>query len=109
MTLDTANAPSRLAGPANAANGTSTIFTGTASHIYTIRGIRIVNTTAASITAKIGIGGVTDALLIVPATPIAPGAAWDDDGLFILSGAETLQINTTATGLTVTVCGLDQS
>ncbi len=100
---------SRLAGPANAGNGTSTAFTGTTAHTYSIRSIRYVNNTTASITIKIGIGGVTDAVLIIPAIPVAPGAAFHDSGLFVMSGTETLQINTTATGGTLTVCGLDQA
>ncbi len=100
---------SRIAGPANLALGTATIFTGTTAHIYSIRSIRIVNNTSASITVKVGIGGVTDAILIVPALPIAPGAAYHETGLFVLSGTETLQANTTATGLTCTVCALDES
>ncbi len=100
---------SRLAGPANVANGTATAFTGTAAHTYSIRSIRIVNNTTGSVTVKVGIGGVTDALLIVPAIAIQPGDAYHDDGLFILSGTETLQTNASATGCTMTVSGLDQS
>lgn len=100
---------SRLAGPANVANGTSTVFTGTAAHTYSIRSIRIVNDSAGAIVIKLGIGGVTDALLILPALSIGPGEAYHDDGLFVLSGTETLQANATATGLTITVSGLDQS
>lgn len=110
MALDAANKLSRLAGPANAASGTSTLFTGSASHIYTIKNIRVVNNTAGSITFKIGIGGVTDALLIVAAITLAAGDTYvDDTNMVVMAGAETLQINTTATGLTVTVSGLDQS
>lgn len=99
----------RLAGPANLGSGTSTIFTGTTAHTYSIRSIRIVNNSSAAITVKIGIGGVTDALLILPAIAIMPGAAYHESGLFVLAGTETLQANTSATGLTCTVSGLDQS
>lgn len=100
---------SRIVGPVNAASGTSTIFTGTAAHTYTIRSIRMVNTTSAAITVKLGIGGVTDALLILPATSIDAGGWAEFDGVLVLSGTETLQANTTATGVTITVAGLDQS
>lgn len=100
---------SRLAGPANVASGTSTIYTGTALHTYSIRSIRIVNNGTAVITIKLGIGGVTDAVLILQAIAIQPGGYYHDDGLFILSGTETLQANASASGLTITVCGLDQS
>ncbi len=99
----------RLAGPANIANGTSTVFTGTGAHTYTIKNIRVVNNTAGSITLKLGIGGVTDALLILPATAIGAGESGEFDGVLVLAGTETLQANATATGLTITVSGMDQS
>jgi hypothetical protein len=104
-----AEALSRLAGPANVANGTATAFTGTAAHTYSIRGIIIANNTTGPITVKVGIGGVTDAVLIIPATSIAAGSTLVFDTLVVMSGTETLQTNATATGTTMTVSGLDQS
>jgi len=109
MTLDTSNTLSRIVGPVNIASGTSTIFTGTASHVYTIKSIRIVNNTAGAITVKLGIGGVTDALLLVPPASIDAGGWAEFDGLLVLTGTETLQANASATGTTITVSGLDQS
>jgi hypothetical protein len=100
---------SRIVGPVNLASGTSTVFTGTAAHTYTLRSIRVVNPTAAAVTVKLGIGGVTDALLVLPATSIDAGGWAEFDGVLVLSGTETLQANTTATGTTITVSGLDQS
>ena len=99
----------RLAGPANIANGTSTVFTGTAAHIYTIRSILVINNTGGSITVKLGIGGVADANLVMPSTILAPGESASFDGLLVLTGVETLQANASATGATITVSGLDQS
>jgi hypothetical protein len=98
----------RLVGPVNVGNGTSTVFTGTTSHVYTIKRIRIVNNTAAAVTVKAGIGGVTDALLIMPPVAIPSGGMWDDDVFVVLSGTETIQANASATGTTVTISGLDQ-
>lgn len=100
---------SRIVGPANIASGTSTVFTGTAAHTYTIKHIRIVNPTGASVTVKLGIGGVADANLILPATPIDAGGFAEFDGLIVMAGTETLQANASATGCTITVAGLDQS
>lgn len=104
-----ANTFSRIVGPANIANGTSTLFTGTAAHVYVIRNIRIVNNTGGAITVKLGIGGVTDAVLIMPAVSIPAGAIYEDDGMIVLSGTETLQANASATGATFTASGVDQS
>jgi len=109
MTLSTTNVIKRVVGPVNLANGTATVFTGTVSHVYTIKGIVIVNPTAGAITIKLGIGGVTDALLILPAVTLQAGEYTTFDGLLALTGTETLQANTTATGSTITVSGLDQS
>ncbi len=103
------NTLARPAGPANAASGTSTVLTVTSSHTYTIRNIRYVNNTAAAITVKFGIGGVTDALLIIPAISIPAGGMLNHDCFIVMTTGETLQINTTATGGTVTVSALDQS
>jgi hypothetical protein len=99
---------SRLYGPAQPGSGTVTLFTVTTSHVYTIRSIRIVNNGTTAITVKVGIGGVTDALLILPTLSIPPANAYHDDGLFVLTGAETFQVNSSASGLTITVSGLDQ-
>jgi len=98
----------RIVGPANLANGTATVFTGTAAHVYTIKQITLVNNTAGAVTIKLGIGGVTDALLITPAVTLQAGEYSTFDGLLVLTGTETLQANTTATGTTITVSGLDQ-
>ena len=100
---------SRIVGPVNLANGSSTVFTGTASHVYTIKHIRLVNTTGAAITVTLGIGGVAAANQILPPTPIDAGGFSEFDGLLVMSGTETLQANATATGCTITVAGLDQS
>ena len=100
---------SRIVGPVNMGNGTTTIFTGTAAHRYSFRGIRVVNNSAGSITFKLGIGGVTDALLIVHEVALASKATYYDSDLVVLSGTETLQANTSATGLTITVSGVDQT
>jgi hypothetical protein len=98
----------RIVGPANIASGTSTLFTGTALHTYTFKHMTIVNPTAAAITVKLGIGGVTDALLFLPTATIDAGGMAVFDGTLVLTGAETIQANASATGLTFTASGLDQ-
>lgn len=100
---------SRISGPANIANGSSTVFTGTGGHVYTIKEIRIVNNTAAAITVKLGIGGVTDALLIMPTVSVPAGGILRHPCFVVLSGTETLQATASATGSTLTLSGLDQS
>lgn len=99
---------SRIVGPVNIANGTSTIFTGTAAHVYTIKHIVLVNTTGAAISITLGIGGVAAANQILPSTSIDAGGQAEFDGLLVLSGTETLQAVASATGVTITVAGLDQ-
>lgn len=98
----------RIVGPVNIASGTSTVFTGTTAHVYTIKNIKIVNTTGAAITLVLGIGGVTAAFQILPTTTIDAGGFGEFDGLLVLTGTDTLQANASATGLTITVSGLDQ-
>lgn len=110
MTLDTANVLSRLVGPSAAASGTSTIFTGVANHVYTIKKVKIVNTDAVNTkTFQLFIGGSAAANAITPVYTIDAGGYAESDEFLVLTGAETLQITTSATGLTVSVYGLDQS
>ena len=111
MTLDTATLIKRLAGPAAAASGNSTLFTPTASHAYTIKKIRVVNTdTANAKTFQLFIGGSTAATAITPVLTLdAGGFAESDDFIVLTAAADTLQTTVSATGLTFSVYGLDQS
>jgi len=103
----------RLFGPANLASGYSAAFTGTAAHIYTIKTIHIVNPTAAAITVKLAIeatsGAQADSELILPTATIEAGGFAHYDGLIIMEGTEVLTATTSATGLTISGHGLDQS
>jgi hypothetical protein len=99
----------RILGPVAIASGTSTLFTGTAAHTYTIKNIKVVNNSGATVTLKLGIGGVADANLILPTATIDAGGMAEFDGLLVMSGTETLQAVASATGLTITISGLDQS
>lgn len=109
MALDASNVLKKIVGPVNVASGTSTVFPGLANHIYTIKNITLVNNSAGAITYKLGIGGVADANLLLPAVTLQAGEYSTFDGLLVLTGVETLQANATATGGTITVSGLDQS
>lgn len=101
---------SRLAGPANAASGTSTAFTGTTAHTYVIRSIFFANNTSGPITIKIGIGGVADSNLILAETVVQSKDTFVmTPDMLVLSGTETLQINASASGGTITVNGVDAS
>lgn len=101
---------SRIVGPAAIASGSSTIFTGTTAHVYSIKSIRVVNTDAANAkTLLLGIGGVAAANQILPTITIDAGGWAEWDGLITLTGTETLQATASATGLTITISGLDQS
>lgn len=98
----------RILGPVNIASGNSVLFTGVVSHTYLFRKIKIVNPTAAVITLKLGIGGIADANLIMPTTSIDAGGWGEGDDFIVLTGVETLNANASATGLTITINGLDQ-
>ena len=102
----------RLFGPANIANGTSTLFTGTAAHVYTIVGIVIVNNTGGDIQLKLGIqpsaGALTDDQLFLPNSVIDAGGMATFDGKIMLTGTEVIRAVASATGLTIEASGLDQ-
>lgn len=98
----------RIAGPVNIPSGTNTLFTGTTAHIYTFKHMTILNNTAGAISVKLGVNGVTDALLFLPYATIEAGGMAEFNGLLITSGTETIQANASASGLTFTASGLDQ-
>lgn len=99
----------RIAGPANIANGDSTLFTGTAAHVYTIRHMTISNNTGGAITLRLGVGGLTDDKLFLPTSSIDAGGFAEFSGILVLTGAEALEAHASATGLAFTMSGLDQS
>jgi hypothetical protein len=102
----------RIVGPANVGSGTTTLFTGTAAHVYTIKGMTLVNPTGAAIVVKMGVqataGTLNDADLILPSCTIDPGGMAEWDGLLVLTGTEVIRANASASGLTFTASGLDQ-
>lgn len=111
MALDTSNVLSRIVGPSAAASGTSTLFTPTASHIYTIKKIKVVNTdTVNAKTFQLFIGGSAQANAVTPVYTVDAGGYAESDEFMVLAGVgDTLQITTSGTGLTVSVYALDQS
>jgi hypothetical protein len=98
----------RIFGPSNIPAGANTLFTGTASHVYTIKSITILNPTARAISVKLGMNGITDDKLFLPWVEIAAGGMGEYHGLKVMSGTETIQANATLSGLTISVSGLDQ-
>lgn len=111
MALDTSNLLSRIAGPTAAASGTSTLFTPTASHVYTVKKIKVVNTdTVNSKTFQLFVGGSAAANAVTALFTVdAGGYAESDEFLVLQSTGDTLQVTTSATGLTFSVYALDQS
>lgn len=93
-------------GPAAAASGDSTLLSLDYRHYYNIKRVKIVNNTTATITAKMGINGTADANLLFPAVAIPKKQMIDqkcDDNMTDYDTPDTLQINASAAGLSVTV------
>lgn len=100
---------SRLAGPTAAASGASTVLTVPASHTYTIKRIKVVNTdTANAHTFQLFINGSAAANAITPVFTIDAGGFAECDDFDVLVATDTLHVTTDAAGLTITVTGLDQ-
>jgi hypothetical protein len=96
----------RVAGPSAAASGTSTVFTGTAGNTYTITHIKIVNTDASNTkTFQLFLNGSAAGNAITPVYTVDAGGFAESDDFTVITGTETLQITTSATGLTVSVYG----
>lgn len=108
--MPTTNTLDRIAGPENIPNGAGVLFAGAgAGNVYTIKNMKIVNNTAGTITVSLGINGVTDPDLILPAVAIGPGEWAEWDGVLTLDGTDTIESVADATGLTFTASGLAQS
>lgn len=98
----------RIVGPVNVPNGTGTAFTAVASHTYTLKSIRLVNNTTASITVQMGINGTTNSFLVLAPVSLPTVTQLIHDCFLVMSGTETLQTSGSLSGVTLTVCGLDQ-
>jgi hypothetical protein len=110
MALSTTDMLKRLAGPAAAASGTSTLITVPTGHLYTVKKIKVVNTdTVNTKTFQLFINGSAAANAITPVYTVDAGGSGVSDEFEVLAAGDTLQITTSATGLTVTVAGLDQA
>lgn len=102
------NVPRRLYGPANAASGDATILTLDEGHRYMLTSIKWVNNTTGKITVKAGLNGTADDNLILPATPVpAKGRINERLDDIMDTTDDTMQINASASGTTVTVYGID--
>lgn len=110
MVLSTTDMLKRLAGPAAAAAGTSTLITVATGHLLTIKKIKIVNTDAVNTkTFQLFINGSAAGNAITPVLTVDAGGYAESDEFIVLAATDTLQITTSATGLTVSVYGLDQA
>jgi hypothetical protein len=99
----------RLQGPAAAASGTSTLITVPAAHLYTVKKIKVVNTDLVNTkTFQLFINGSAAGNAITPVYTIDAGGYAESDEFTVLAATDTLQITTSATGLTVSIHGLDQ-
>ena len=111
MALDAANLIVPLVKPVAVAAGTSTLYTPTAAHVYTVKKMRFTNTdTVNSKTFQLFVGGATQDKAITPVFTVDPGGfAESDDFVVLNAAADTLQVIASATGLTFCMYGLDQS
>lgn len=97
----------RLAGPLALTATSATIYTVPASTTTSLRNIHVVNTTAGSLNFTMSIGvdaagtRIYDALVI----PAKSALAWD--GLMVLTTTETVRAYGSATGLTITLSGVE--
>jgi hypothetical protein len=108
--LSTTDMLKRLQGPAAAAAGASTLITVPAGHLYTIKKIKIVNTDVVNTkTFQLFINGAAAGDSITPVYTVDAGGSAESEEFVILAATDTLRITTSATGLTVSVYGLDQA
>ncbi len=99
---------SRLAGPVNAASGDNTIGAPDERHKWWIKSVKIVNNTAAKITIKVGISASTDSSLIFPTVSVPARGMMDIETFDVLSDADSLVVNASTGGATVTITGFDR-
>jgi len=100
--------PSRLCHNA-ISTGTDTLFTVDANNRAAITDIHAANTTASAIRLTVGISGVSAANQIVPNVSIPAYSVYTLSGFIILNASETIQATAAATGITLTICGVDKA
>lgn len=104
MAVDTAK---RLVGPAAFPTTATTFYTAPASTTATMRHIRVVNTTGASITFKLSIGADAAGTRLYSDFPVPANDVYIWSGFEVLAAAETLRGIAASAGLTITVSGIE--
>lgn len=107
MIANLTGTPTRLCQSA-VGTSASTLFTAGSEGRVAILDYNICNTTSASISLTIGIGGVTAGVSLFYSLPIEGYSTTQLSGFQIINKLETLNAIASATGVTVTISGLDK-
>lgn len=97
--------PTRIAGPTAAASGDNTAYTPNEGQHAIITRVKLVNNGASKVTVKVGIGSSSDSALIFPAVGVPAKGMVDQETYDVLTDADSLIVNASATGVTYTVTG----
>jgi len=104
----------RLSGPSAMAAGDNTLLSTPLGHTVIVERLHIVNSTSATkLSAKVGVGSSADASLVTPLISV-PGRQMIDQTTYVVlhapdgGVADSLVLNASDVGLTVTVYGVDQ-
>ena len=99
--------PVRLVDPTAAASGDNTLYTPSEQHRALLQTVTMLNTAASKVTVKVGINSTANASLVFPSVGIPAGGMVERDTKRYLTDADSLLLNCSATGVTVTVDGID--
>lgn len=104
----------RLVGPVNMPTASSNqyaVVTGGTTTYTTIRNIHVLNTTAGSLTFNLSINAAATVATacIYYQFYVAPLTAFDWSGTLVLHANDTLGIMASATGLTLTISGVEST
>lgn len=101
----------RLSGPTAAVSGDNILYTCPDNHTVVVTRLNVVNSTSSTkVNVKMGLNASTDANLVTPLITVPGRQMVDKDTHVVMhapdgAGADTLVLNASATGVTVTVSG----
>jgi hypothetical protein len=104
-----ADTAKRLAGPTALGTTATTVYTVPGSTVTILRGIHVANTTAGALGFTASIGSDAAGTRLWSAQSVPANGSLDWSGFQVMSTADVLQAYGSATGLTLTVSGVESA
>lgn len=102
-----ADVAKRMVGPTNLAVAAATVYTCGAPTAGIVRNIHVANTTAAAQTFNLSVGADATGTRLYSSVTVPANGTFDNACFIVVNPGEVLQAFASATGLTLTISGVE--